>query len=553
LLLAAPVWAQTVPDAGALQQQLQRELQAPVGRLEIPAKDKPQVDLPPSGPTVVVKNFKFTGNTLLGDEPLRAALAHLLGRPLVFAQLQSSAVTVADLYRDKGWVVQTFLPEQDLDEGELTIAIREAVFGTTQIAGTPPTRVSTELVLAIIDQQAKTGAHLNKNALDRALLLADDLPGVAVSGSLAQGQFNAQTDLVLQLADEPWASGSVSIDNTGVVSTGSSRANLALSLASPSGHGDEISLHATATQGSRYGRIAYSVPLGLDGWRVGINTSHLGYALISEAYQSLNASGSTNTAGLELRYPVVRSRSFNLSTSFTFDKKDYLNVSGGATSSAYRATPLAMGLNANSVDALGGGGANTFFVGVTAGQLNLNGSPTQLSDASTTQTAGAYSKVRYALGRQQQLGTASSLYAALSGQWSGNNLDSSEKFYLGGASGVRAYPSSEGGGSLGQLLNVELHWQLREGVNLAVFYDYGRVVVNTHNDFSGANALNDYGLQGAGLTLQWRSTSGLAMQATYARRIGDNPNPITTDANRGADQDGTLYRDRLWLAASLAF
>jgi hemolysin activation/secretion protein len=90
-------------------------------------------------------------------------------------------------------------------------------------------------------------------------------------------------------------------------------------------------------------------------------------------------------------------------------------------------------------------------------------------------------------------------------------------------------------------------------VNLAVFYDYGRVVVNTHNDFSGANALNDYGLQGAGLTLQWRSTSGLALQATYARRIGDNPNPITTDANRGADQDGTLYRDRLRLAASLAF
>ena len=502
---------------------------------------------------MVVKSFKFTGNTLLGDEMLRAALASFLGRPLAFAQLQSAAVSVADLYRDRGWVVQTFLPEQDLDGGALTIAVREAVFGTTHIAGPQPIRVSPELVLAIMEKQGKTGTFLNKNALDRALLLADDLPGIKVSGSLAQGQLNAQTDLVLQLADEPWASGSVSIDDTGVVSTGRNRANLALSLNSPSGRGDEISLHATATQGSRFGRIAYSLPLGLDGWRVGINTSHLGYALISEAYQSLNASGSTNTAGLELKYPMVRSRTLNLNTSLTFDKKDYLNVSGGATSSAYRASPLSLGLNANSVDALGGGGANTFSVGVTAGQLNLNGSPTQLSDASTTQSAGAYSKVRYALGRQQQLGTASSLYAALSGQWSNNNLDSSEKFYLGGASGVRAYPSSEAGGSVGQLLNLELHWQLPTGVNLAVFYDYGRVVVNTHNDYTGANAVNDYGLQGAGLALQWRSSSGLAMQATYARRIGDNPNPITTDANRGADQDGTLYRDRFWLAASLAF
>jgi len=66
-LLAAPLWAQNAPDAGALRQQLEREHQAFVGGIQSQARDIPQVDFPPSGPTVVVKNFKFAGYTLLGD------------------------------------------------------------------------------------------------------------------------------------------------------------------------------------------------------------------------------------------------------------------------------------------------------------------------------------------------------------------------------------------------------------------------------------------------------------------------------------------------------
>ncbi len=553
LLAQAPLWAQTAPDAGALQQQMERAPAAPAQRMQKLPDDKALAVGSPVGQAVVVHSFKFAGNTLLSDAQLRTALAALLGRPLDYAHLQYSAVLVADLYREKGWVVHTFLPEQDVTQGEVTITILEAVFGNAVVAGVAPARVAPEVVLAYFEKQQKSGDFLNLAALDRALLLADDLPGVAVSGALAQGASNGHTDLVLQLGGEPLTTASVSVDNTGAVSTGSSRANLTLSLNSPSGRGDELSVNATTTQGSRYGRLAYSVPLGADGWHLGANTSRLNYALVSDTYQSLNASGDSDTLGLDLGYPIVRSRSVNLSSSLAFDRKDYFNASGGGTSSLYRNTLVSLGLNASSLDTLGGGGENALAVVLTEGRLNLNDSPTQASDATTTQTAGVYSKVRYALSRQQQLGTASSLYAALSGQWANKNLDSSEKFYLGGASGVRAYPSSEGGGSLGQLLNVELRWQLPKRVNLAVFYDYGRVMVNTNNDFSGAFALNDYALRGAGLRVQWHSTAGLALQATYARRIGDNPNAVATDPNRGADQDGTLYRDRLWLSASLAF
>jgi hemolysin activation/secretion protein len=214
---------------------------------------------------------------------------------------------------------------------------------------------------------------------------------------------------------------------------------------------------------------------------------------------------------------------------------------------------LSLTLSGNSFDSLGQGGANSFSWVMTSGRLNLNGSPTQESDASTTQSAGGYKKIRYAFSRQQQLGTRLSLYGTFSGQWANKNLDSSEKFYLGGSSGVRAYPSSEAGGTLGQMLNIELRWQVADSWNVTGFYDQGRISVNKNNEFSGAPAVNAFALKGSGLAVGWRNNEGLSVQATYARRIGNNPNPITTEINRGADQDGTLRINRFWLTASHSF
>jgi hemolysin activation/secretion protein len=545
--------AQTLPGAGVLQQQIEREQQGAAQRLQIQPQGKAATEAPTTGQTVVVQAFKFEGNTLLSNDQLTEALSTLVGKPLDFARLQSSAVLVADLYRSKGWVVQTYLPEQDIARGEVRIAIVEAVFGQARITGEAIQRVSPQRVLDTMAKQQATGQFLSMNALDRGLLLADDLPGVSVSGSLAPGQQNGQTDLLLQLADEPLLTGSLLADNTGSVSTGSNRALATFSLNSPAGLGDAMSLSLMSTPGSRYGRASYSLPLGVDGWRVGVNASRLDYELVSADYASLNASGYSNTAGAEITYPLVRSRSFNLNSSLSAEHKKYFNVSGGATTSAYSNTPVSLGLSGNSFDALGTGGANAFSAVVTAGSLNLNGSATQEGDANTTRTAGKFAKLRYSLSRQQQLDSSVSLYTALSGQWAQKNLDSSEKFYLGGSTGVRAYPSSEGGGSKGQLLNIELRWQLPEGLNLVGFYDHGQVTQNVNNNYSGAPELNRFSLKGAGLSLGWRHASGLNFQATYARRIGQNPNAITNDVNRGADQDGTLHRDRFWLTASVAF
>jgi hemolysin activation/secretion protein len=253
--------------------------------------------------------------------------------------------------------------------------------------------------------------------------------------------------------------------------------------------------------------------------------------------------------GLEASYPLLRTRLHNLYFNSTLDHKSYDNQANGSTSSHYASDSWSLGLWGNLFDNLGGGGANNFSLTLGSGRLDLAGSPSQANDAATSRSEGGFNKLRYSASRQQVLTPKLALYAALSGQWADTNLDSSEKFYLGGASGVRAYASSEAGGASGQLLTLELRWRLPQGLNLSAFYDAGQVAANRNNDFPRAPASNDSALNGYGLALAWQTSFGLNLKASWAQRVGNNPNATAA----GNDQDGSHLMDRWWFSASLPF
>ena len=542
--------AQTAPDAGSLLQQLERERKPALPPKALPSRPAEPAALQPlQGASVTVSSFRFVGNTLLSVGQLAPAVAEYLNRPLDFSQLQAASAAVAETYRAAGWIVRAYLPQQDIVDGVVAIQIVEAVFGGVQLEGAPATRVSLTQIQRGIDAQQAVGAPLNADAVDRALLLADDLPGVAVSGSLREGTQASQTELVIKLADEPLLMGEATLDNTGSRSTGANRLSANLNFNSAFGLADLLSANLIHAQGSDYLRLGGTLPVGAKGWRIGANASNMRYRLITAEFAALDSKGTSSSAGLEASYPLIRSRLQNLYFNASLDRKSFDNQANGVTSTNYRASSLSLSLSGNLFDKLGGGGANSASLALSSGQLNLNGSPNQAADAASSQTDGSYRKLRYSASRQQVITDEISLYAALSGQWASKNLDSSEKFYLGGSSGVRAYPGSEAGGAAGQLLNLELRWRLPQGFNLTGFFDAGQVTVNANNNFTGAPALNDYSLKGAGLTLAWQGNSGLSLRATWARRIGDNPNPTTT----GNDQDGSLISNRFWLTASLPF
>ncbi len=541
--LTAPGLAigQMPPDGGALRQQIERELR-PTPTLQA-APLKPGVVPAPKGVSVTVRSFRLTGNTLLTQEQLQAALAPYLNRPLDILGLRAAADAVEAAYREAGRIARATLPQQELVDGVVIIEIVEAHFGGVSLEGPVPARVTVERLLATVAAGQSRGSPLDAQALDRALLLADDLPGVTVAGSLRAGAKPGETELALQAADEPPINGNAGLDNTGSRSTSYARLTANLQANSPFGLGDSLGANLIHSRGSDYARLAWSLPLAHDGWRLGANASNLNYKLVTPEFSALNARGDSTSVGLEANYPLIRARAQNLYLSLVHEKKDFNNESAGATTTRYAIQNTTLSLSGNHFDALGGGGANSANLSVTRGEVQLGA----LDAGENAALAGGYGKLRYALTRQQTITGDLSGYLAYAGQRADKNLDSAEKFYLGGASGVRAYPSSEAGGVHGQLINLELRWRLPEGFNLTGFYDWGRVQVNYDNS-AGANP-NKIALMGAGLALGWQGAKGADLKAVWARRIGDNPNPTST----GNDQDGSLLRDRFWFTALMAF
>ena len=543
-------FAQTVPDAGSLLQQIEKGRLAPP-----PGKPGPLLAPPPqpmkelSGMSVTVSRFQFAGNTLLTQAQLAPAVASFVNRPLSFNDLQNAAAAVAETYRKAGWIVRVYLPLQEIKDGVVTLQVVEAVFGQVRMEGTAPTRVPFDRLVPIVGAAQPHGAALKAQAMDRALLLLDDMPGISTAGSLAPGEQANEVDLVLKVEDEKLINGQVGVDNASARSTGSARLTADLYINSPLRLGDQAVVNLMHTEGSDYARLAYTVPLGAAGWRVGANASHLRYRLVDDALAALDASGTSTTSGVEATYPLIRARLKNLYLALNYDNKRFDNRAAATTITDYKIDTFTVGLNGNVLDQYAGGGSTSASLALVHGKVDLDGSPNARADALTTRTGGSFTKLRYAASRQQVLTEALALYAAFSGQTAGKNLDSAEKFYLGGAYGVRAYPSNEGGGSEGQLFNLELRARLPNNVNVTGFYDWGHVKVNHDNAFPGAPALGSYSLKGAGLSVAWLASFGLNLKATWARRIGDNPNPTLT----GTDQDGSFRKNRFWLQATMPF
>ncbi len=523
--------AAAAPDAGQLMQQMERELPSP--------SPLPQ-PLPPTSapapapmkntnePTLVVKAFRFTGNTLLTEGRLEAAVAGFLNRPLTFADLQLAAAAAAEAYRRERWVVRAYLPEQNVVDGVVIIHIVEAIFGGTLLEA-PSRRIAASRIVATVERALPQGTPVNTDRLDRAVLLLGDLPGLGVQGALRSGRNERETELVLRAQDRPLITGTAAIDNFGAQSTGAARGTGNVFFNSPLGWGDQAVASAIVSRGNWYGRLGWSLPVGYDGWRVGASASYMKYKLISADFSGLDARGSAATAGINASWPMLRTRAANVYLQLNADHRRFDNQAVESTVSRYNVNAVSAGLNGNLYDEwLGPSGVTTATVTVTGGQVGT-GHP-DLGNTAAADTFG-YSKLRFAVSRDQRITDEWSFYAGLSGQIANRTLDSSEQFYIGGPDGLPAYAVDRAGGARGQMLNTELRWRVLESVNAGLFYDWARL--------DGGR-----GLSSAGLTLSWQADFGLFVRAIWANSLGRDPQAPPGDSG---------VSNRFWISATQPF
>jgi hemolysin activation/secretion protein len=546
----------TVPDAGSLLREIQRDntkREPPAQPFKSTPLKEPAVTptaSPPAAPDptrFTVKAFRIVGATLVADDLLQAALAPWLNRPISFVDLQEASRALTDVYRAQGWLARPQVPAQELTDGVVTLSVVEARLGQVRIDdGGQPLRADRRRLEKTLTARQQPDLPLNLQDIDRAVNLLNNLPGLRADAVLAPGAMPGQTDVVLKPQDQPALSANVLLDNQGARSTGSTRASVNAALRSPAGWGDELLVAAQTTgAGNDHFSLNYSLPVGFDGWRLAANASALHYRLLGE-FAAAQAEGSARTLGMQVRYPLRRSVSLSLG----LESRTYRNDANSAVASDKHLTTANATLSGDASDGWGRGGLTIWSTSLSAGKVDLSANPAyEAANAAGPRSAGRYARFSWSVARLQNISERNSLWLSVNGQNASTNLDSSEKFSLGGANGVRAYPGLEGSGDSGWLATLEWRYTPQPGLQMLAFYDHGQAQANRIS-YMGAAALNDITLKGAGLGLNWNPSANFGVRAQVARRIGVNP---LANINTGRDSDGSLTLVRPWFGLSAQF
>jgi hemolysin activation/secretion protein len=246
-------------------------------------------------------------------------------------------------------------------------------------------------------------------------------------------------------------------------------------------------------------------------------------------------------------YPLYRRPTASISLAANLDTKHFYDETIAGESSDRRVNMVTLGLGGNRQDNLGLGGLTDFSISWVHGNTNEDNDAARAADDASRKALGSYNKLMYNLGRQQKLGEGWALVGKLRGQIAFDNIESSGRFSLGGADGLRAYPTGEAIADEGWLLSLNLVHAFNQKLQGTVFVDTGRVRVN-HNSRSGINPTNArdnnrYSLSGLGVALDWNITDHLALTTILAAPIGSNPG---RDAS-GNDTDARDQNLRGWI------
>ena len=457
------------------------------------------------GVRVKLTALRIRGSTVFDEATLQAELSDAIGHELDFAELQGLAQRLSLYYRERGYLLsRAVLPPQKIRDGVVELQVIEGRLGQIRL------EASAALQPAQVEQAArpylndlKPGEVLNRQPLERDLLLLGDLPGVAVQSTLVQGEAEGSTDLDLHVGHEPRSlAGSLTLDNHGGRYTGEARLTGRVRINSPWRFGDSLDLTAS-TSGMgiraahyRYVRGGWQTPVDAAGTQVGMAAALMDYHF-GEDFESLDAHGDARHLSFHVQHPWVRSRTHNLLAQAVLDVKSFTDWN--LQDVAHRRLEV-LSLRLSNHRGFVGGAIGQGSLALSFGHLGQEGGDLQHG------TPGGFGKLGFQ-GEWQQPIAASGFSAVLKlqGQWAGKNLDSAEKFGLGGPAAVRAFAGSEAMSDTGAVLNVELQrsWG---GLTGRLFFDMGRGAA-FRDPIASDPAENTRGLAGGGLGLEGRPST----------------------------------------------
>jgi hemolysin activation/secretion protein len=524
----------------------------------------------PADVKLTIREIKFDGVTAFSHDELKAVVNEFVGQELTVEQamaipakitkhyqdhnLVARATLVGSLARDgvlKVGVIETQVKQAQLDQALTALAATEPKVEAPKLEApkAEPPKVEVSANSDPVSNVAKLEVREDASVVSKFAEMSPSipLPEPKQGGKLTDEQ---ETEFILKRYAKTSRQYELLADNYGYAATGRARVGAGLVWNDALLRDDKFSFQGLKTQGSHYMQAAYEWATGVDGLKLGASVSAFNYDVVNGLQTAVNLSGDAIKKGVLVAYDLVNNPSEVSSLGLRYDVKKLNTTAVTYADSAYYDTKV-MGIEFKGIERemVPGGAVFTYNTTLSSGKVDMTGSPNQAADLSGEQTGGNFSKLRFTGTILQPLSGINSIYGGLTIQRANKNLDGSEKIYLGGPMGVRAYGVGEGMGSDGELATFEFRQKLSAGTTLSEFYDWGHVRPWHNGSATGAPAVNTAILQGYGLSLSSKFDSGITLKGTWAHRLGNDVN----SAAMPLGHDGQYDRNRFWMSLESRF
>ncbi|MEB3242338.1 MAG: ShlB/FhaC/HecB family hemolysin secretion/activation protein [Cyanobacteriota bacterium] len=326
----APVHGQT-PGAGLPGSTFPAPIEPPRPLQPQPAQPSP-LPLPPQpalpsappppagGATMVVRQFRFSGNTVFSDAELAERTARFLDRPVTFAELSEARNAITQLYIDRGYTTSgAFIPLQTSQDGTVEIRILEGRLG--EVSVTSRGRLKPSYIQRRLRRAG--GGVLNVPRLLRELRLLQANPLIeTISADLAASPQPGVSVLRVQAVSARSFDASASMDNGRNLQTGSLRRGVDLSQANLLGITDVLSFAYRNSDGSNDTLVGYQLPLTSSDLTLNVSYRALNSWIIQPPLDELNITSTYRQWFAGLRLPLVQSVEEELALGISINKQD---------------------------------------------------------------------------------------------------------------------------------------------------------------------------------------------------------------------------------------
>ena len=512
--------------------QIERQLEKPREPASKPAVitiPEPAQPPPPNaaGIQFVLNRLMVDGVTAYEADALRGVYAGALGREVTLADIYRVADALTARYRNDGYILsQVIVPAQTVEDGAIRLRAIEGYVAAVRVEGgsaalNARVRRYAQKVLAV--------RPLTVGALERCVLLANDIPGVQARAVLAPASTPGAADLVLEVSQRGYATGS-SLDTRGSRAQGRQRVFGNVELYSLFRGASLTSVRGVTTLDRELGYLAaaHESLVGAEGTRIGVAGSYVYSRPQDLAVVPLDLRTTSGTFTVSVFQPLVRSRTKNLSARAALSAFDSTTTVFGVKDTADRVRAVRLGLTFDASDGLGGINLADleFSQGIAALGASANGG--RYLSRSTGRTD--FRKATLYAARLQLLPAGWSLALAVNAQYALTDLLSPELFGVGGEQFGRGYDFAEILNDHGVAAKVDLRYSdTRLGGTAAtlmpyVFYDFGRVWQRTPSP--GLDTTQSAASAGAGLRVSFgRRLSGFVeLGKPLTRIVGQEKN-----------------------------